>query len=149
MPAIITHPTIVEQAVEQFGDVFANAPERRMSSECHSSAFRAARILGFHEDQIRLLPVDRHYRLTPATVHDAVDADAAAGRIPFLVVANGGATSTGTVDPLRDLAAFCREREIWLHVDAAYGGFAILTDRGRALLNGLGDADSVTLDPHK
>jgi glutamate/tyrosine decarboxylase-like PLP-dependent enzyme len=106
-------------------------------------------MLGFHEDQIRTLPVDRDFRLTAGNLGDAVDADTAAGRIPFLVVANGGATSTGTVDPLGDLSAVCRERGVWLHVDAAYGGFAVLTERGRSLLKGLGDADSVTLDPHK
>lgn len=120
-----------------------------LSTESHSSVIRAARILGFHEDQIRLLAVDEAFRLTLSTLRDAVDADLAAGRLPFLVVANGGATSTGAVDPLAGLAALCRERNLWLHVDAAYGGFAVLTERGRSLLGGLAEADSITLDPHK
>ena len=74
----------------------------------------------------------------------ALAADDAAGRLAFLVVANGGATSTGAVDPIRSLAELCRERNIWLHVDAAYGGFSVLTARGRAALDGLDAADSIS-----
>jgi glutamate/tyrosine decarboxylase-like PLP-dependent enzyme len=75
--------------------------------------------------------------------------DVAAGQKPFMVIANAGATSTGAIDPLTALVQFCRSYGIWLHVDAAYGGFAVLTERGRRWLEGLGEADSVTLDPHK
>ena len=96
-----------------------------------------------------MLPVRADLRLDPAILTGAIMADEEAGRLPLLVVANGGATSTGAVDPLDELAAVCREHGVWLHVDAAYGGFAALTDRGRAALNGLALADSVTLDPHK
>ena len=76
-----------------------------------------------------------------------MDADEQRGLTPFAVTAQAGATNTGAVDPLDELAALCRERRAWLHVDAAYGGFAALADRG--LLPGLEQADSVTLDPHK
>jgi len=79
----------------------------------------------------------------------AVDADIDAGLQPLIVSANAGATNTGAVDPLPDLAAVCRERGLWLHVDGAYGGFATLTARGRRSLAGIELADSVTLDPHK
>jgi len=78
-----------------------------------------------------------------------MDADLAAGRLPFLVSANGGTTNTGAVDDLEALRRICDERGAWLHVDAAYGGFAVLSDRGRAVLGPLALADSVTLDPHK
>ena len=71
------------------------------------------------------------------------------GPAPLLVAAAAGATNTGAVDPLAELAAVCRERGIWLHVDGAYGGFAALTGRGRRALAGIELADSVTLDPHK
>ena len=79
----------------------------------------------------------------------AIDADLAAGLRPLAVVAAAGATNTGVVDPLPELAEICRARAVWLHVDAAYGGFAALTERGRRALAGLELADSVTLDPHK
>jgi len=119
------------------------------SDQTHSSVGRAARVLGFRADQLRVLPVDDAMRLEPDTLAEAIAVDAAAGRRPFLAVANAGATSTGAVDPLARLAAVCRERGLWLHADASYGGFAVLTDRGRAQLAGLADADSVALDPHK
>ncbi|HSJ26439.1 MAG TPA: aminotransferase class V-fold PLP-dependent enzyme [Longimicrobiales bacterium] len=119
------------------------------SSETHSSVLRGARILGFADNRVRVLPVDADHRLAPSALAGAVHDDVAAGLTPFLVVANAGTTSTGAVDPLPDLAAICRDRDIWLHVDAAYGGFAALTDRGRTLLQGIGRGDSITLDPHK
>ena len=119
------------------------------SEEAHSSVERAVRVLGFAPDRVRVIPTDDGFALRMDALAATVRADAEAGLVPFLVIANGGSTSTGAVDPLPDLAPFCRENGIWFHVDAAYGGFAVLTERGRALLDGLGAADSVTLDPHK
>jgi glutamate/tyrosine decarboxylase-like PLP-dependent enzyme len=118
-----------------------------VSDQGHSSIARAARILGFRPEQVRVLPSDRDFRLSPDTLRTAMDADVTRGLSPFCVAAQGGATNTGAVDPLEELAALCRERGTWLHVDAAYGGFAALADR--ALLAGLEQADSVALDPHK
>ncbi len=122
-----------------------------VGDQTHSSVARAARQLGFRPDQIRVLPSDERFRIRIriADLAAAIDADSAAGRLPFLVVANAGSTSTGSVDDLAALARLCRERGLWLHVDGAYGGFAVLTERGRDALAGLELADSVTLDPHK
>lgn len=120
-----------------------------VGDQTHSSVARAARQLGFRPDQIRVLPSDDRFRIRIADLAAAIDADSAAGRLPFLVVANAGSTSTGSVDDLAALARLCRERGIWLHVDGAYGGFAVLTERGRDALAGLDLVDSVTLDPHK
>jgi aromatic-L-amino-acid/L-tryptophan decarboxylase len=119
------------------------------SDQTHSSVSRAARLLGFGSDQIRRLPSDERYRLRTDALIEAIEADVAAGNQPLIVAANAGTTNTGAIDPLPELAAICRERGMWLHVDAAYGGFAALTGRGRRLLRGLELADSVTLDPHK
>ena len=76
-------------------------------------------------------------------------ADRSIGLFPLAVCASAGSTNTGAVDPMRELAAICREQGTWLHVDGAYGGFAALTDRGKRWLEGIEEADSVTLDPHK
>ena len=120
-----------------------------LSDQAHSSMARAARVLGFRPNQVRVLPVDDGYRMRPEALAAAMAADLRAGRRPLFVAASAGATSTGAVDPLAELAALCRERGVWFHVDAAYGGFAALTERGRRWLAGMELADSVTLDPHK
>ena len=120
-----------------------------VSDQAHSSLGRAARVLGFRPEQIRVLPHDAEFRLDASTVAAAMDADVRAGRRPLFVAATAGTTNTGSIDPLDELASLCEERGVWLHVDAAYGGFAALTERGRALLRGIARADSVTLDPHK
>jgi glutamate/tyrosine decarboxylase-like PLP-dependent enzyme len=119
------------------------------SVEAHSSALRAARVLGFADERVRRLPADARHRLDPASLARALAGDRAAGLRPFAVIANAGATSTGAIDALPEIAGLCRDSNVWLHVDAAYGGFAVLTERGREALRGLEAADSITLDPHK
>jgi glutamate/tyrosine decarboxylase-like PLP-dependent enzyme len=119
------------------------------SELAHSSVDRGARVLGFRPEQVRRLPTDDEYRLDVDALCDAVFEDARAHRWPFCVVANAGDTSTGNVDPLDEIAELCEAQGLWLHVDAAYGGFAVLDPRGRELLAGIGRADSVALDPHK
>src|SRR3954469_13954431 len=106
------------------------------SDQAHSSVARAARLLGFRPDQLRVLPAGSDLRLSPRTLAHAIEADAAAGRAPLFAFASGGATNTGAVDPLDELADVCRAHGVWLHVDAAYGGFAVLSERGRAALAG-------------
>jgi hypothetical protein len=106
-------------------------------------------MLGFRVDQVRVLPTDGRYRLRPETLAAAIDADLARGLTPLAAVASAGATNTGAVDPLAELGEVAHARGVWLHVDAAYGGFAVLTERGRKALSGIELADSVTMDPHK
>jgi glutamate/tyrosine decarboxylase-like PLP-dependent enzyme len=115
----------------------------------HSSIDRAVRILGFRPDQLRKIPSDASLRLEVPALEQAVEEDSAAGRQPFCVVANAGDTSTGSMDPLPEIADLCRARGLWMHVDAAYGGFAVLDERGQRLLRGIERADSIVLDPHK
>ncbi|HXG45278.1 MAG TPA: aminotransferase class I/II-fold pyridoxal phosphate-dependent enzyme [Gemmatimonadales bacterium] len=133
------------------GDVAARLPRLTLyaSEQSHSSVFRAAWIAGIPRANIRSLPVDDGFRLRLDALVAALQDDRAAGAIPVAVVANAGTTNTGAVDPLPELAALCRREGLWLHVDAAYGGFAVLAETGRRLLEGIGLADSVTLDPHK
>lgn len=119
------------------------------ADQAHSSVGRAARVLGFRPDQVHIIPSDDHFRLRPDALRATMENDLAAGRRPLLVSAAAGSTNTGAVDPLNHVADVCTEFAVWLHVDAAYGGFAALTARGAAALEGIERADSVTLDPHK
>lgn len=119
------------------------------SDQTHSSIARGLRVLGFEDAQLCVLPTDCRYCLDVASFVEAIHRDRSAGRIPFCLVANAGTTNTGAVDPLVELAGICRQEELWLHVDGAYGAPAVLCDRGRAALAGLECADSLSLDPHK
>ncbi len=130
----------------------AGNPERPsvyMSDQSHGSQARAATIVGVGADAIRQIPTDGTFRLDMAALARAVAEDRDAGFAPMAVCANAGTSSTGAIDPLRAMADFCQAEDIWLHVDAAYGGFATITEKGGELLSGIERADSVGLDPHK
>ena len=130
----------------------AGHPDRAsvyMSDQSHSAHVRAARIIGVRPERIRLLPCDERFRLDMEALARAVAEDRAAGLHPIAVCANAGAVSTGAIDPLGEMADFCEAQGIWLHVDAAYGGFAAVTGRGRELLKGMERADSIGMDAHK
>jgi len=120
-----------------------------MSDQTHSSLARAARVLGFRPEQVRVIPTDRLARIRPDSLRGAIATDIASGLRPLIVVANAGTTAAGAIDPFHELSVICREHGIWLHVDGAYGAFAAITDRGRSALDGMELADSITLDPHK
>jgi glutamate/tyrosine decarboxylase-like PLP-dependent enzyme len=119
------------------------------SDQTHSSVERGLHVLGFAREQVRKIASDESFRLPLDALSGQVAADRAAGLRPFSVVANAGTTNTGAVDPLGELAEFCRREELWLHADGAYGAAAVLCERGRALLEGLDRVDSLSLDPHK
>ena len=119
------------------------------SDQIHFAISRGLKVLGFQPDQLRKIPSDEKYRLTLPRLRAAIDDDRAAGRRPFCVIATAGTTNTGAVDPLDQLADFCRSEALWLHVDGAYGAPAMLTARGQRALKGLDRADSLALDAHK
>lgn len=119
------------------------------SSEAHRSVQKAAKVAGFLPEHVRALPVDEHHRLRVDSLVAAIAEDRASGLLPFLIVGNAGTTNTGAIDPLHALADVATREGLWLHLDGAYGGFFALTARGRAKLEGIDRADSVTLDPHK
>jgi aromatic-L-amino-acid decarboxylase len=119
------------------------------SDQTHSSIDRALRVIGFLPEQIRRIPSDQEFRLPLAALAGAVQNDREAGLHPFLVIGNAGTTNTGAVDPLREIAEFCKAGNLWLHVDGAYGAAAMISDRGRQLLDGVELADSLSFDPHK
>ncbi|TDC68290.1 aminotransferase class V-fold PLP-dependent enzyme, partial [Streptomyces hainanensis] len=127
----------------------AHAATAYVSDQTHFSVPRALHVLGLHTDRVRTLPSDRAQRLAVGPLAERVARDRRRGLRPFLVVATAGTTATGAVDPLPELARFCREEGLWLHVDGAYGAPAALTRRGRRALAGLELADSLTVDAHK
>jgi aromatic-L-amino-acid decarboxylase len=119
------------------------------SEHAHSSVTRAAWLAGLARAHVRSLPVDAEFRLRVEALSEAIRRDRAEGGEPLMVVASAGTTNTGAVDPLPAIADVCEQERVWLHVDAAYGGFAALTERGARALEGMGRADTVTVDPHK
>ena len=130
----------------------AGNPERPtvyMSNQSHSAQIRAARIVGVQRECIRMIPIDESFRLDMGALVRAVADDRCAGFNPIAICANAGATSNGAIDPLEEMADFCEAEGIWLHCDAAYGGFAMLTDEGRKLMSGIERSDSIGLDGHK
>ena len=120
-----------------------------VSEHRHYSIDRAAKVMGLRPDQVRKVPADAQHRLSLGLLRQAAHEDRQANRLPWAVVGNAGATNTGTVDALDVLADFCRESEIWFHVDAAYGWPAVLIPEGKQEFRGIERADSITLDPHK
>ncbi|HEY7114716.1 MAG TPA: aminotransferase class I/II-fold pyridoxal phosphate-dependent enzyme [Thermoanaerobaculia bacterium] len=120
-----------------------------VSDQAHYSVAKAAMLAGFPERNVRRVATDEAFRVRPDAVADAVRRDRAAGKKPFLVIGNAGTTNTGAVDDLEALSEIARREGLWYHVDAAYGGFFVLTERGRKALAGIERADSIALDPHK
>ena len=131
----------------------AGAAGRRLrmyaSVETHTWIQKAADLGGFGTGSIRWIPTDGRLRMDVAALRRQIDADAAAGDVPCMVVGTAGSVSTGAVDPLPDIGALCKEYGVWFHVDGAYGGFAAALPDAPADLHGLSLADSVAVDPHK
>ena len=120
-----------------------------MSNQSHTAFYRAAIIAGIRRENVRIIPSDNQFRLDMTELKRQVAKDRSAGFTPVAICANAGASSTGAIDPLPDMADYCEAEDIWLHVDAAYGGFAVVCDEGKALLRGIERADSIGLDAHK
>jgi glutamate/tyrosine decarboxylase-like PLP-dependent enzyme len=117
--------------------------------QTHFSIARALDELGFPPETLVVLPTDERFRLHAAPVAGAIERDRGRGLRPVAIAAVAGSTNTGAVDLVPELAALARAQGLWLHVDAAYGGAALLSERDRGRVPGLELADSVTVDPHK
>jgi glutamate/tyrosine decarboxylase-like PLP-dependent enzyme len=120
-----------------------------ISEEGHSCLRKSAELLGLGERGVRVIPVDREFRMDPGALEAALRQDRAAGRIPFCVAASAGTVNTGAVDPIERLADLCERENLWLHVDGAYGALGILDPEVRDRFRGLERCDSLALDPHK
>jgi aromatic-L-amino-acid/L-tryptophan decarboxylase len=119
------------------------------SEEAHRAIEKNAAILGLGLDNVRKIPVDSTFRMRVDLLQAAVRQDREAGHQPFCVVASAGTINTGAIDPLPEIATFCAEEDLWLHVDGAYGALFVLCERCREELQPCGLADSIALDPHK
>lgn len=120
-----------------------------LTTHAHHCIDKALRIAGMAEVQVRYLPVDDRYRMRVDALEAAIAADRAAGLRPWLVIAAAGTTDTGSIDPLDRIADVAERERCWYHVDAAYGGFFLLTEYGQRMMKGIERSDSVVLDPHK
>ena len=130
----------------------AGHPERPavyMSDQSHSALKRAALVAGVRREHIRLVASDDDFRMDMDELGRCMADDRANGMQPIAVCANAGTAGTGAIDPLVALSDFCSREGLWLHVDAAYGGFALVTPDGKQLLTGIERADSVGIDAHK
>jgi len=119
------------------------------SEQCHFSIERSVDILGLGRNSLRKIPTDENFHVRPAALQEQLQKDRQAGCIPCCVIGIAGATSTGVIDPLEQLAAIARANNCWYHVDAAYGGTLRFSEKHRDKLRGLELADSITFDPHK
>ena len=135
-----------EQGVDQ-------RPGRRLrvyaSTETHTWLQKATDLAGLGTSSIRWIPTDADLRTEVASLRRQIELDLAAGDVPFLVVGTAGTVSSGSVDPLIEIAAVCREYNLWFHVDGAYGGFAAAVPEAPDDLRAMREADSVAVDPHK
>ncbi|MGA9968481.1 MAG: pyridoxal-dependent decarboxylase [Terriglobales bacterium] len=138
-------PNAIEEGIASIG----SQPVLYASDEAHHSIDKSAGLLGVGRKALRRIPVNENMQLDPRILEQIIDADLASGKKPFCVVATAGTTNTGAVDDLVAIAEICRRYDLWLHVDGAYGGSAIFSDRHRSLLRGIEQADSITIDPHK
>ena len=130
------------------GDDFSKAVIY-LSDQAHSSNIKAIRVLGFKKEQIRIVPTDIDFKISINKLKNEIAKDKLLGLQPFCFIASAGTTNTGTVDPLNDIADICEDENLWFHIDGAYGGAAILSDKGARALRGIERADSLTVDPHK
>jgi aromatic-L-amino-acid decarboxylase len=120
------------------------------SDQAHSSVEKAAIALGLGEHNVRRIPSDAEFRLNLTALRTAVAADLRHGFKPLAVVATVGTTSTASIDPVSEIAAVCAEHQVWLHIDAAYGGgLALLPEEHKAVTDGWAEADSIVINPHK
>lgn len=138
-------PDVVEEGVTATG----GQPICYASAESHHSLDKSAGLLGIGRKALRRIEVNESAQLDPEKLERAITEDSAAGRKPFCVVATAGTTNSGTVDDLIAISNLCRQHSLWLHVDGAYGGVVIFSDRHRNLVRGIERADSLTIDPHK
>jgi len=141
------------RAFPEYGDAglrsLPASPTIYLTREAHDSFIKIAHVTGIGRQALRTVAIDRDLEMDVGDLERQVGEDRRKGLAPVMVVGTAGTTAAGAIDPLPNLARFCRQENLWLHVDAAWGGAAILSPRLRGHLAGIGAADSVTCDAHK
>jgi len=124
-------------------------PRLYTSQATHFSVAKSGRIMGLGSNSVVAIPITGRGALDVAALDERIAGDRREGAQPFAVAASLGTTGTGAIDPLDEIAELCRHHGLWLHVDACYGGAALLLDELRPLVRGIEKADSIAVDPHK
>jgi aromatic-L-amino-acid/L-tryptophan decarboxylase len=119
------------------------------STQTHSSIEKAMKVAGMGSDNLRQIDVDQNFAMRPASLERQIQSDMEAGMIPCFVCATVGTTSSNAVDPIREIAGICQKNNLWLHVDSAMSGTAVLCPEFRFINDGVDLADSYTFNPHK
>jgi glutamate/tyrosine decarboxylase-like PLP-dependent enzyme len=127
----------------------SGSPILYVSAEAHHSFVKIAHLCGIGREAVRVIPVDQDLRMHTGALQAAIIGDLELGNHPFMVVATAGTTAAGAIDPLSEIAEIARSFELWLHVDAAWAGPALLSQDLATLLKGIEKSDSVTIDAHK
>jgi aromatic-L-amino-acid/L-tryptophan decarboxylase len=120
-----------------------------MTEQLHHCVQKSLRIAGMRESIIRYIPMDENFKMKPALLSMQIAEDQSKGLLPFMVFASAGTTNTGTIDPLEAIGKIAKEKEVWFHIDAAYGGFFMLSDKLKNAFKGTELSDSMAIDPHK
>jgi len=129
----------------------ANIPETcvYLTRQAHHCVIKAMAVAGLRDVQKRIVAMGQGYRMDTAALANMIEADRALGLRPWMIIASAGTTDTGAIDPIRDIAQIAKQEGLWLHLDAAYGGFFMLCEQGRERLKGIENADSLVMNPHK
>lgn len=120
-----------------------------MTEQVHHSVDKALRISGVNECIKKYIPLDEKFRMNPLLLDRQIKEDLQAGLNPWLIIASAGTTNTGSVDPANEIGDIAANYKLWFHIDAAYGGFFILSESGKEILKGIDKSDSIVMDPHK
>ena len=120
-----------------------------MGNQTHHCVHKAIRIIGLEDIEISYIPLDPRGKMNSVMLQKQITSDKVEGKLPFLVIASAGTTDVGAVDPLAEIGTIAKKENLWFHVDAAYGGFFILSDKTKHLFQGIELADSLVIDPHK
>lgn len=139
------HPRYSADGVRAFGGPVSFYTSR----DCHIAWLKIAHQAGVGRSALRLVATDGRGRMDPQALLKAIADDRAAGAVPVMIVATAGTTGAGMIDPLHPCADIAKQQALWLHVDAAWGGAVLASNRLRGVLDGIERADSITIDAHK